>query len=366
MTNWIRPQYSRNAVNRAGSQAANDDFVSDSDRDRAFAIIGNWRSAHAYPLQALKMTLLKRARRCDSAALIAQRLKRLSSIEAKLRRFERMKLSQMQDIGGCRAVVSDIAQLRSLVALYQSDISKRPLELPLRAPERSQACEVYPYVLHPKADGYRGVHFVYKYHTREDSELAVFAGLRIEIQLRSRVQHAWATALETVDTFTNQALKTGFGRAPWKRFFALMGSSLALREKTPLVPGTPQTKAALAEELRLSEKGLNAISVLESLGMAVQHLTTVVPKNVGAFLLELDVANRIIKVTPFASASLDLATESYLEVEKRRGNDPSIQSVLVSVESLTALRSAYPNYYLDTAQFVATVRQALPRARSRR
>jgi hypothetical protein len=40
-----------------------------------------------------------------------------------------------------------------------------------------------------------------------------------EIQLRSRLQHAWATTVETVDTFTRQAIKTGGGKAEWRRFF---------------------------------------------------------------------------------------------------------------------------------------------------
>lgn len=36
---------------------------------------------------------------------VSQRLKRLPTIEDKLRRLPRMDLSSMQDIGGCRAVL---------------------------------------------------------------------------------------------------------------------------------------------------------------------------------------------------------------------------------------------------------------------
>jgi ppGpp synthetase/RelA/SpoT-type nucleotidyltranferase len=35
--------------------------------------------------------------------------------------------------------------------------------------------------------------------------------LWIEIQLRTSLQHAWATAVETVDAFTNENLKFGAG-----------------------------------------------------------------------------------------------------------------------------------------------------------
>ncbi|HKX17736.1 MAG TPA: (p)ppGpp synthetase, partial [bacterium] len=72
--------------------------------EAALEVINNWRSSHSYPLQALKMTLKLRAKRIDSNAIVAQRLKRLSSIATKLRRNKHMALSQMQDLGGCRAV----------------------------------------------------------------------------------------------------------------------------------------------------------------------------------------------------------------------------------------------------------------------
>ena len=49
------------------------------------------------------------------------------------------------------------------------------------------------------------------------------AGLRIEIQIRSRLQHAWATAVETVDAFSGTSLKTtggsGSEKTDWGRFY---------------------------------------------------------------------------------------------------------------------------------------------------
>lgn len=39
-------------------------------------------------------------------SLVAQRIKRLYSIRHKLKRFPTMRLTQIQDIGGCRAIVS--------------------------------------------------------------------------------------------------------------------------------------------------------------------------------------------------------------------------------------------------------------------
>jgi len=260
----------------------------------------------------------------------------------------------MQDIGGCRAVVGSIRSLHKLIELYRHSIAKNPKG-------RSECIEEYAYLTNPKSDGYRGHHLVYKYRTKPGTDLAAYEGLRIEIQLRSRLQHAWATAVETVDTFTNQALKSGFGRPGWKQFFALMGSALATREHTTPVPETPTNARDLIEELRRKEKELNAITVLESLGVAVQHVSSRegLLEQVGAFLLELNVGTRTINVTGFPKATMEQAAEAYLESEKRASSDPAIQSVLVSVESLAQLQSAYPNYYLDTTEFVAAVRTAI-------
>src|SRR5450830_1412822 len=109
---WMIPQHNRGRVDAAGKLLA-DHFtgglVDPSDLDAAFSIIGNWRSSHSFPLQNLKMVLLKRGKRIDPMAVIAQRLKRSPSIALKLALNSNMKLSQMQDIGGCRAVVGNIS-----------------------------------------------------------------------------------------------------------------------------------------------------------------------------------------------------------------------------------------------------------------
>ena len=52
---------------------------------------------------------------------------------------------------------------------------------------------------------------------------------------------------------------------------------------------------------------------------------------------------------------LGRANEHYANIEK----DPTLQAVLVSVDSVAALRVAYPNYFLDTEAFLRTVSDAM-------
>jgi hypothetical protein len=330
------------------------------ERDHMLDVINNWRSSHSFPLQCIKMALLKRAKKVDNNAIIAQRLKRLSSIDAKLRQQKWMKLTQMQDIGGCRAIVRNAQRAERLVEKYKRAVSKNP--------QRGYRFEKEnDYIKSPKDDGYRGHHLVYKYRSVARKHKA-YNDLKIEIQIRSRLQHAWATALETVATFTGQALKSRGGEKEWRRFFALMSSAIALRERRPIVPGTPSNKIVLIEELESLAEKLNVETVLEAWRISLRQLT---PKNVAketaAYLLHLDPEKKTIEFMPYKAEQLQEASDAYLDLEKTiaAAHNPGAQAVLVSVNSLQALRRAYPNYYFDTTVFIEALKYAIKNARPR-
>ncbi len=52
----------------------------------------------------------------------------------------------------------------------------------------------------------------------------------IEVQLRTRLQHNWATAVETVGIFTGEALKSSQGNEDWQDFFRLVSTWFAHKE----------------------------------------------------------------------------------------------------------------------------------------
>jgi len=104
--------------------------------------------------------------------------------------------SQMQDIGGCGAVVSSVQAVRLLHERYKRSEIKHKL------------LSTDDYIAAPKTSGYRSLHLVYSYFSDRKK---THNGLRIEVQIRSSLQHAWATAVETVGTFIRQALKSSLG-----------------------------------------------------------------------------------------------------------------------------------------------------------
>jgi ppGpp synthetase/RelA/SpoT-type nucleotidyltranferase len=354
---FATPLFSKGQVNKAGSLLR----LTDPDVvlfpvgwDDSLTVINNWRACHSFPLQVVKMTLRKRAhkiaRASRSKALVAQRLKRLESIWTKLRANEHMSLTQMQDIGGCRAVMRSMTEVNHLVKTYEKSILSDSAKGPL-------FCERYNYVAEPKDTGYRSVHYVYKYRTARDSNKC-FDGLRIEIQLRSQLQHAWATAVETVSMLTRQALKSNIGTDEWKRFFALMGTAIAFRERTPIVPNTPTNRRELFDELQHFAEKLKVKDVLSGYGVAVYELTGQ-EKGAVAFLVVLDPVLKEVAVTPFPKAEMLVAEQRYLEAEKALDREKGMQAVLVSAESVSSLRRAYPNYFLDTSAFLDALAKAV-------
>jgi len=271
----------------------------------------------------------------------------------KLARERMMKLSQMQDLGGCRAILRDVKTVDRLYQLYRGPQGVFELgQQDLFGSEGVLKC--YDYIRHPKPDGYRGIHVVGRYRARL-AKNEPWNGHRIEIQLRSQLQHAWATAVETVTTFTRHRLKFGAGSEEWRRFFALMGSALALREGTSLIEGTPNAESELIMELRDYTK---LLKVRQRLAGWARALRTLPRRNVTKFkwlLMVLNVTDTTIKVTGFSDRSE--AANAINDIEQQKRED--LDAVLVWVGSVRDLKVAYPNYYADTGAFISALNQAL-------
>jgi len=175
----------------------------------------------------------------------------------------------------------------------------------------------------------------------------------IEVQIRSELQHAWATAVETVDTFTGQAIKANSGDAAWSRFFALMGTAIARREQGPLVPGTPSSETDLLRELAVLARELNVVAKLQAWRAAIQLTEQNVVQGANLYLLVLDLERLHLTVRGFSRVEPAVAAYSAAEQE------PNTNAVLVTVDTVAALPNAYPNYYLHTDLFLNALKYAM-------
>jgi len=347
---WAEPQYTRQEVDDAGASLVRILKRTGTEDDTSLIkhhldVINNWRLSHNYPLNTFQINLRSSAKRVDSDALIAQRIKRLFSIGTKLKQRSKITLSVMQDIGGCRAVLSSVDDVKKLVDFYHHT-SRIKHEL----------FKTDDYIVSPKKSGYRGVHLIYRYFS--DKKKTAYNGLNIEMQIRSKYQHAWATAVETVGTFIGEPLKSSIGDKRWLRFFMLMGSAIAMREKTPLVPKTPASKKELIAELSTYVHDLDVERRLKDYARALKYIRNDV-EDAHWYLLRLNPSKQELTISGFKLAQSRQAEEEYEKAEQMVRERPGTDAVLVSVDSIAALEHAYPNYFADTGVFLELMNQAL-------
>jgi ppGpp synthetase/RelA/SpoT-type nucleotidyltranferase len=342
---WAEPSYPKKRVNWAGRGLLKElEDTNIEDFLEANKIVNNWRASHSFPLNTFQIGLRKKASSLDQYSVVAQRIKRLPSIYHKLTRFSTMTLSQMQDIGGCRAILSSTDNVMQLCDLYEKSRMKHDLH------------HKDDYIINPKESGYRGIHLVYRYKSDKKD---TYNGLLIEMQLRSTSQHAWATAVETVGTFVGQALKSSMGHEDWLDFFRLMATGIAHLEKTPPVPNTPNDPMELHANISNYVAALEIFERLNRYSETLQIIEEHSTQNQHFFLIELDAAKQQTVIRTFGISESEKAAEQYSESEEKNKVEAGTDVVLVSVDSIAQLKRAYPNYFADTKVFLELVKEVL-------
>lgn len=343
-----KPLYSKTDINRAGDFLKRTVDSSFDDLAWSDKVLTNWRGCHAYPINTFNTTLRKKAENIDPDAIVSQRLKRAESIITKLNRFDKMKLSRMQDIGGLRAILASIQDVRQLEKDFK--ISRFEHEL----------ITTKDYINEPKNDGYRGIHLVYRYKNRINTD---YDGFQLELQLRTRLQHSWATAVETMGTYLGQALKSSEGDKEWLKFFEMTSSAFAFDEKSPRVPGCEHLsfEETISEVARMEAK-LGVLQKLNGFSLATNAITSTTKEGRPTsfyHVVMLNMKDRSTLIYPYARGHLAEAISRYSELERRATSGESINAVLVSAGSVETLRRAYPNYFLDTQGFIDNVNRIL-------
>ena len=343
------PQESKKQINKAGKSLANYEGFNQKESDWALDLTSRWRACHAYPINTFQATLRTKIRRYGSKPIVAQRLKRMPTIIDKLKRYSAMQLTTMQDIAGIRAVLSKVTQAEKLAEEY------------LNSSFSHELISQKDYIEIPRdEDGYRSIHLIYQYRNKRNPH---YDGLRIELQIRSRLQHIWATAVETMGTFLGQALKSRQGDTAWLDFFAITSSAFAHLENRPPLPrfrklSREQTFGAVAT----AEINLKALKMMNGFSVAAQNIK---PGRGNSYhLIILDSLKNNITVIPYDRDSFKQAVSDYSQYEKEAAKGQKIEPVLVSAGRLDQLQRAYPNFFLDISEFDRRVRNIVGNQRT--
>lgn len=336
MTAWTPHTYSNSEVDRAVRQLSNKD-IPRSAYFQYIKIFDDWRSSYAYPLLVMHIYTRQRAMEIEDSCIVSQRLKRKESIFSKIDRIPDMRASRMQDIGGCRVVFKRIDSAYRLYEVLKNSRRKHILQ------------NEKDYIKEPKASGYRGIHLVYRYASQRHGGNHIL----IETQIRTRLQHLWATSVEAMGSFTQSPLKSSMGPDQWLRFFCLVSSLFALAENQPIVPNTPPQRGDIIREIKQLENQYHLFDQLKVYNVAARYISN----NKGYYyVLTLKFLEGMISIAPFKKNQIHEATEMYNNYENA---EPGNNVVLVSADSIHALKKAYPNYFMDTKEFVDTLEQLL-------
>lgn len=323
-------KFTKGEVNRAGEK-----LVKDKHDQEALEIVNNWRNSHSYILNTFQATLrtyVKNNPQLD--VTFAQRLKRLSTILDKIETGRSKDLAAMHDLAGCRLIFPSTKNLEEFREIFHRTRAKH---------ERIDN-DKYNYIKKPKSTGYRGIHEVYKYKVSTHTG-SVYNNLKIEIQYRTRFQHAWATAVEISDILDGERIKFDKGANPNRERFFLLASELIARNHEN-VNGylSGMSDYELKKEMSELEADLNILGTLH----AARRSEISIPAKK---YLVLRIHNDELSVKGFSEPKDAIAFRDNLEK-----SNPSDDIVYVSAPNARAVADAFKNYFRDAADFVDMLR----------
>jgi ppGpp synthetase/RelA/SpoT-type nucleotidyltranferase len=350
--------FTKTRVQKAGEAFREfDSLIKDEKKfNETMNVLSYWRLSHENPLNEAYNILQNNVLKHDKKAFFAKRLKRYEAIVKKLKRLK-TNLSTMQDIGGCRAIVE------SEKKVFQS---MRELKKHKNFRDDSLKRKHKDYISSPKEDGYRGYHLIGKFpYGHGDNRV-------IEIQIRTRIQHYWATALEVVDLFTGRALKSNEGDSEWRPFFADVGTQFSVMDRIHLfhqknkqdqfkyyVELLESNKELQASSKRLKKtiKSIKATKKLSGFNNSIKSIDDNFsdkfsgPEN-SYCLLKINIEACEIRSFLFPFSKMVEAEQNYIEAEKEAALSDDLIVALVASDAVGGIKQAYPNYFANLKDFL--------------
>jgi len=342
--NTLSFEHDLDAVRRAGEVIAGDLSWTPESQEKirdAFSVANQWRDTHAHPMRSLHQTLRSHIRLREISGFTAARLKRMNAIRGKLRRMQGRKrplgLETFQDLGGCRAIMASMYDAEKLISALKGQC-------------KHVLWDENDYIHEARHTGYRSHHLKFEYRGKGDKR--AFNGRRVEVQVRTDLQHSWATAVEAIGLFRGEELKSGLGSAEWLRLFALMSAEFAETENCDPPKGLPERTGRM-RELRELNNELGAVQVLENLSTAVFWSQDAVKGRTKPryYLIRYDNDTRKVEVTPQYESNFAFENYGAAENPDNLSGMETANVVLIEADKMDNLTKAYPNYFGDVQLF---------------
>ncbi|OOF33548.1 nucleotidyltransferase family protein [Salinivibrio costicola] len=347
--------YTNNGVKKAGRRLRK----KEGDLKSATATIQQFRAAHEKPLHTIAYLVGRCCRELGVDVKIVTRLKRLETIVDKLQRrsldgetTNATCITNMNDIGGCRAIFPDLESLEK---------AKEQLQVTVEKVGRIKIKDIDDYITNSKPNdcGYRSLHLIYHY------DHASGKSFNIEAQLRTRLQHLWATTVEIVDILEGTKIKT-HSHSPdadkanlqiqWEELLSIMSQYIADTEGAIELSDDDKTK--FSNRLIDLDSEINALGRLRSFKILSEKVEGCCDSSIEHVLLVIDEASlELIFSEEFAN--YNRAISVYNAAEKMTRSHARLNTLLISTKNMGQLSEAYPNYIGDCASFITLFENAI-------
>lgn len=185
------PLPSKTKIDKAGLALAKNKFKDEIEYIELEEAFDEYRKAHLQPLSETTLELQQLLANYGAPYYIAQRLKRKPQIVRKLNRLS-VRLTQLQDIGGCRIIVHRNSDVDKLLKYLRDSVGAQNVFTIDRTTDYRK--------IGRDDTGYRALHVILKR-----------SGVFLELQIRSRIQHYWAESIERTSVIYGYHLKESEG-----------------------------------------------------------------------------------------------------------------------------------------------------------
>lgn len=361
-------EYSKNQIRKAGKE-----LILNPLNKEAMKKLSYWRGLHIDALDLTYSIIGKIAKVYDKDVLLAKRLKRTDSIVKKLHRFQKsMQLITMQDIGGCRIIVKNRKKINKIIKELIKD---------------NRFKVVKNYIDNPNDRGYRSIHLIGTFPGKDGSSKC------IEIQIRTHIQHSWATAVEIIDLFTDQSIKTNSGSEKWKQFFKSTSNLFVNLEDNPYLNNSMNQESNpnqsmdrrnaklvltdYSEKFHLKKNDNNFIKdnkqmfslcaeldLFNKMKLYAKSIQTTEKDDIqfpsSGFILiiitlddkDMKKATYTLNYKHFSKEMEREAIHEYLVEERKTVKEKNYITALIASESVGGIKEAYPNYFADSQKFI--------------
>jgi ppGpp synthetase/RelA/SpoT-type nucleotidyltranferase len=321
--------FSKSRIDKAGRLLSNSGELTEESIELE-DVFDAYRASHLEPLSQTTLELQQWLHEYGRRYYIAQRLKRKPQILRKLRRLS-VRLTQLQDIGGCRIIVDNNKDVDDLVNYFQSQIGKTPT---------FSITKITDYRVKGRDDtGYRSVHLIL---SRDERAL--------ELQVRSRIQHYWSESIERTSVIYGHHLKEKEGNHTVISYFKVL-SDVFYEIESGREPSS-QSKIDL-DRLRLGAQDIidksDKFKVLDSFVNEdiVRTLTSTQGSSdsLNNWIIVFDWNSGDFLTWEAVGRATDDAVKKYIYYENQFPTEKNYEVVMIGSSDIASVRQTHSHYF---------------------